>query len=435
MRSPGLSSLLERVAALEAEARRPSDWLALADLYSQTETCDPLDHRLPANRGNALWLADCPQEALHAYWRAAQLAPSDPVVLRGLGNVQLDLNAFELAEQAYARSMQLDPAALTAWNRSQVLIGLERYPEGYAQAEERWRIPSHRPWRELAAGGVTTLDQLQEPLLVWSEQGLGDTLQHLRWLGPLQAQRGPEAPLVLELEPCLVPLFRQALPSHLGSLEIRAKPDGPAPPWPHRHISLLSLPWLLKGAPIPAGATWLDAANWSPSRPLSEGRPARIGLVWAAGRKLDHPVTAREYHRRSLDQRALGSLLEGLHSLGVVIVPLQFGEEQAQVDPWRRLLSQGLAADADFATTAALVADLDLVLSVDTSMAHLVGAMRRRGWLLLPHAAAPRWLRTRPDSPWYPSLRLFRQPRTGDWQGVVDAVIAALASELEGRMC
>ena len=138
---------------------------------------------------------------------------------------------------------------------------------------------------------------------------------------------------------------------------------------------------------------------------------------------------------RSLDQRALGSLLEGLHSLGVVIVPLQFGEEQAQVDPWRRLLSQGLAADADFATTAALVADLDLVLSVDTSMAHLVGAMRRRGWLLLPHAAAPRWLRTRPDSPWYPSLRLFRQPRTGDWQGVVDAVIAALASELEGRMC
>ena len=82
-----------------------------------------------------------------------------------------------------------------------------------------------------------------------------------------------------------------------------------------------------------------------------------------------------------------------------------------------------MAHDADFAATAAMVAELDLVITVDTAMAHLVGAMGRPGWVLLPWSAAPRWLRDRHDSPWYPSLRLFRQPQPGNWSAVVDAVL------------
>ena len=181
---------------------------------------------------------------------------------------------------------------------------------------------------------------------------------------------------------------------------------------------------------MPPGASWLESSAWPAHRPWPPQKP-RIGLVWAAGRKLAEPFTAREYHRRSLDGGALGHLITGLHGLGVEIVLLQFGEDREQANPWLPLVADALPADADFAATAAVLAELDLVISVDTSMAHLVGAMRRRGWVLLPHAAAPRWLRQRSETPWYPSLRLFRQPNTGDWDGVVNQVLTQLAQELD----
>ncbi len=429
----GLAPLLRQISCLEASARAGSDWLTLASLYAEAESLDPGDHRLPANRGHAFWLADCPQQALRAYWRAARLTAGDPVVLRGLGNVHLDQNAFELAERAYRRSLVLDPDARTAWNLSQLLIGMERFAEGYALAECRWGMAEHSPWRDPSSAWASSPDQLREPLLVWSEQGLGDTLQHLRWLSPLLAWRATAgAPLVLEVEPSLVGLVREALDPGSAALEVRAKPAGGPQPWSGRHLSLLSLPWLLGGAPCPEGASWLGSSAWRPQLPWRARQP-RVGLVWAAGRKLDDPVTAREYHRRSLDATALGQLIEGLHLLGAEVVPLQFGVDLGQADPWRPLMAEGPPADADFATTAAFVADLDLVISVDTAMAHLVGAMRRRGWLLLPHAAAPRWLRHRQDSPWYPSLRLFRQPSTGDWRGLVEQVLQQLDLELGER--
>ncbi|MFM7547316.1 MAG: hypothetical protein ACKO8I_00245, partial [Cyanobacteriota bacterium] len=154
----------------------------------------------------------------------------------------------------------------------------------------------------------------------------------------------------------------------------------------------------------------------------------RVGVVWAAGYKLTNRVTVREYRRRSLDPEALTQLLDGLRDLGWEVVLLQFGRDRDQAEPWRREGMEALPADADFARTADRVADLDLVITVDTAMAHLVGAMRRPAWVLLPFSAAPRWLRHRSDSPWYPSLRLFRQSRSGDWRAVVDAVLKATAA-------
>ena len=423
--------MIKRISELEASARAPADWLELAALYKQLEQLDPLDHRLPANRGNTLWLSDRAQDALRCYWRAASLDQSNPVVLRGLGNVHLDLNAFELAERAYTRSLALDQDALTAWNYSQLLIGLERYEEGFQLAEQRWVMPGHVPWRDPSTDWAATPEQLCEPLLVWSEQGIGDTLQHLRWIGPLQAHRGPAAkPLVLEVEQCLVPLLQQSIATQAGSIEVLAKASAGPKTWSGQHVSVLSLPRLLGGAPLPAQATWLTLPEWRPPRPWPSQSP-RIGLVWGAGRKLEDPVAAREYYRRSLHPEALGQLIEGLHRLRIGVVLLQFGEDRNQADPWRNFVADELPVEADFAATAAVVADLDLVITVDTSMAHLVGAMQRRGWLLLPHAAAPRWLRQRDDTPWYPSLRLFRQPSPRDWHGLVTQVLRELELGLE----
>lgn len=419
---------LQAATALALEAgTETAPWWRLAELYGQAELLAPADHRLAANRGEALWLADAPEPALVAYRRAALLAPRDPVVLRGLGNVHCDRNAFEAAERAYRLSQALAADPVTAWNHSQLLIGLERYAEGYALAECRWQLPGPTPWRGRDGAWQGEAGGWREPLLVWSEQGLGDTIQHLRWLGPLLARRERGAPpLRLEVEAPLVGLLqatleREARRHHWPAPLVLAKGEQGPEPWSGWQVSLLSLPLLLGGAPLPDQAFWLDL----PARPGGRA-PLRVGLVWAAGRKLEQPVTAREYRRRSLDPAALGLLIEGLARLGVACELLQFGADRAQAQPWHALVAGELPADADFLATAESVAGLDLVISVDTAMAHLVGAMRRPGWVLLPASAAPRWLRQRHDTPWYPSLRLFRQPRGGDWAAVVGQVLAAM---------
>ena len=428
----GLADELSALTTREALARTAEDWLELSEGYANAQNLAPQDHRLAANRGNALWIADRPDQALEAYQRAVKLAPDDPVVYRGLGNVLCDRQAYEAADRAYARSFSLAAEAITAWNRSQLLIGLERYAEGYALAESRWDLPGLQPWRDPATAWRGEPQGWQGPLLLWSEQGLGDTLQHLRWLGPLVQRRGEAAPpLVLEVEPCLVELLRQGLVELQPRPLVRGKEAGDAPTWRCAHGSLLSLPALLGGAPLPERAAWLQAGLWAPPRQPGQlvGQTLRVGLVWAAGRKLDDPVTAREYRRRSLSSEALGALILGLEGLGASCVLLQFGPDRDLASPWLAHVREELPAEADFATTAALVAQLDLVISVDTAMAHLVGAMGRRGWLLLPFSAAPRWLRHRADTPWYPTLRLFRQPQPGDWQAVVKEVLAVLSKE------
>jgi tetratricopeptide (TPR) repeat protein len=378
------------------------------------------------NWANALWIADQPRQALAPLRQAVLLAPQEPKLYRGLGNVLTDLQQFEAAHRAFFRSRQLDDGAETAWNHSQLLIGLERYGEGYALAERRWQLEGVEAWRDPARAWRGEPQGWEQPLLVWSEQGLGDTIQHLRWLGPLLAGRHPAAPpVLLEVEACLVSLLREALAGLEAGLEVRAKPEqGEPEAWEGWQVSLLSLPLLLGEAPLPAAASWLAAAHWP--QPQRQGR---VGVLWAAGRKLEQPVTTREYVRRSLDPPALAMLLEGLLALGLRPVLLQFGPDREQAEPWRRRGLEELPADADFGATAELVAGLDLVITVDTALAHLVGAMARPGWLLLPFSAAPRWLRGRDDSPWYPSLRLFRQREGEGWLPVVEAVLAALAAE------
>ncbi len=406
-------------------------WRAEATRLAALVADSPGNWRHLANWGNALWVADQPREALEPLRRGVLLNPQEPRLYRGLGNAFTDLQRFEAADRAYAHSRRLEDGGETAWNHSQLLIGLERYGEGYALAERRWQMPGVEPWRDPASSWRGEPEGWQQPLLVWSEQGLGDTIQHLRWLGPLVAGRGPAAPpIVLEVEACLVSLLRQGLAGLDPQPELRAKPaEGGAQAWPGWQVSLLSLPALLGEAPLPQACCWLAADHWP--RPAGQ---RRVGVLWAAGRKLEDPVTTREYVRRSLDQPALDQLLEGLLALDCRPVLLQFGFDRRMAEPWRQRGMEALPADADFGATAELVAGLDLVITVDTSLAHLVGAMQRPGWLLLPFSAAPRWLRNRADSPWYPSLRLFRQREGEGWMPVVQEVLAALpAAELLQR--
>jgi len=266
-------------------------------------------------------------------------------------------------------------------------------------------------WRGEAIGDRT--------ILLHAEQGLGDTLQFCRY-APLMGG----ADVILEVQAPLVRLL-----SHLpGVTQIVARGD--RLPAFDLQCPLMSLP-LAFGTTldtIPAATPYLSAdprlaATWRERLVGVQG--FRIGLVWAGEQGVNYPAKAVVDRRRSIALKALAPLGE---VSGVSFVSLQKGAPAAQAaDPPHGMTLHDFTADLhDFADTAALVVNLDLVISVDTAVAHLAGALGKPVWLLNRFDTDWRWLLNRDDSPWYPTLRQFRQPSPGDWNSAVCAAREAL---------
>ena len=417
-----------RLVQAASAAAQGLDWDRANQIYASLRRSGIQDYRLIANQAEACWFADRPRQALQLYSEAVSLASADPLPWLGLGNALRDLNRFEAALSAYQRSLDLDRAPLTAWNTSQLLIGLEAYPEAFRLAEARFDHPGFSPYRppdlvfQVGAGRG-------KRLVLWSEQGFGDSLQYLRWCVPLSSPVRQR--LVLELEPALLTLCKLGLSWLPGSPSMRAKGPLPSPlARGDQHCSLMSLPHHFGAAPLTSVFEPAErAGHWRgylrhPSWPLAvPGKKPRVGLVWAAGRKLEDPFTVREYRKRSLPPDALGQLILGLRRQDAVLVALQIGPDYTLAQPWQDCFGDALPQQADFAENAAWIRQLDLLISVDTASAHLAGALGHPCWTLLPYSADPRWLRDRSDSPWYPSLRLFRQPATGQWQPVIEQIL------------
>lgn len=402
------------------------EWLAAASAYAQLAVAYPRDHRVLANQGNALWLADLPAAASQAYARALALQPDCPISRRGQASCLRDLNAFEAALALHQQLDQvLDPRSpeglANLWAHSQVLIGLQHYGEAFQ------RMACRKAW---ASGHAQPQWDLLEPqLTVVSEQGYGDTLQFVRFVEPLitrRQSRGMGGGVTLLVEPPLVQLLREGL-AWLG--------DGPAvEPKPndviHTVPSLLDLPGVLGVQRLPIGgdAPYLHSPHWPhPARPIPSH--PHVGLVSMAGSPGDDPFCIREFHKRSLPPQIIWRLATELGQNGVQLHDLQFGPEGERHRALGLPLAQPSHGLHGFAATARSVAQLDLVISVDTAMAHLAGAMGRPCWVLLPWSADPRWLRRRSSTPWYPHTRLFRQPRPGDWHGAVDALLEFFSSD------
>ena len=401
------------------------DWLSAAAIYAELAWRHPGDHRLLANQGNALWLADLPAAAHLAYSRALALDPQCPVSRRGLASCLRDLNRFD---EALDLHRQLEPilprrsaeGQANLWAHSQVLIGLERYGEAFARMACRraWaagRTPS--PWNALAA-----------QITLVTEQGFGDSLQFVRFLLPLLRRResaGHRNGVRLMVEPALVDCFREGL----AWLETPLQVDPIAPDAPTQDaLSLLELPGALGLQQLPeirADGAYLYSPLWVGG---GGGRPLQVGLVSAAGHPGADPFCIREFQKRTLPIGILWRLVDALRQSGAQVHDLQFGADAFR---HRALGLSPLPTGTGltgFADTARVVAQLDLVISVDTAMAHLTGAMGRFGWVLLPWSADPRWLSAGALSPWYPRLRLFRQPRPGDWHGAVDQLLDTFKS-------
>lgn len=289
-------------------------------------------------------------------------------------------------------------------------------------------------WRFGTLGSRDLIDRFSAPLwrgerisglrmFLHAEQGLGDTLQFLRYV-PLVTGLGAAA-VTLEVQPPLVRLAR-AFAEPLGCAVIA---DGDPVPPIDVHCPLLSLPAMfgteMETIPFAAGYVAADpalAALWR-GRLEAKTRPGarRVGLVWAGGARPNNPVAAAMDRRRSVPPSDLG-LLGAVP--GIDFVSLQLGRaDQPAPDLPLIDLTSGIK---DFADTAALVDSLDLVVSVDTSVAHLAGAMGKPVWILSRFDNCWRWFVDREDSPWYARARLFRQPRPGDWEPVLRAVALAL---------
>ena len=373
----------------------------------------------------ALLVARDPDEALRWFERALEVDPSQARARRFtvLGHMAKgaqcgDREDWDAMFGSYRRALALDPTHAGAhFSLAVELLRQGEYEEGWREYEWRWtwdkfddrpRDWAQPQWRGEPLNGAR--------ILLHAEQGLGDAMQFVRY-APLVAARG--GVVYLEASRRLTRLFA-SVPGVTG---VVAKGD-PLPPcdW---QCPLMSLP-LAFGTTvetIPAPVPYLQATPvpLEPATDLPDGTRCRVGLVWAG-----NPLYRRDA-RRSIALELFSDLtrMDGLRWYS-----LQVGEPAealATPPPGLTLVDLG-PRQRDLADAASLVASLDLVITVDTSVAHLAGAMGKPVWILVPKPSDWRWLLNRVDSPWYPTARLFRQRVAGDWAQVVNDVRQALVS-------
>jgi tetratricopeptide (TPR) repeat protein len=344
------------------------------------------------------------EEALRHFRAATELAPASPDGWINLGFALAQQRLPDEARHAYDRAIAVEPDnAHARLNRAMALLALGRWSEAWDDYEWRWAASGFprpvlgRPeWDGSALAGKT--------ILLYTEQGFGDAIQFVRY-APLLAERG--ARVALRCQPELTAIF-STVP---GVAEVISA-EQPAPEI-DVHCSLLGVPRLVGTTidSIPGGVPYLSAS--APDR--GGAGTFRVGLVWASQSLF--PGAAL----KSLPPVALAPLSR---IAGVEFCSLQMGAAGSANARGRAPLAlrDMTAGVRSFADTAALVAGLDLTISVDTAVAHLAGAMGMPVWTLLPYAADWRWEPDGPSSRWYPSMRLFRQQRRGDWGEVMERV-------------
>lgn len=381
---------------------------------------DPSHVGAHVNRGNTLLRFNRPADAFASYDKALAMMPGHASILTNRGHALRRLDRPQEAlidlEAALAKTPDFPEAHFeTALAR----LTLGDFTAGWKEYEWRWKTGAfanqRRPFRQpLWLGGVPLSGKT---ILLHAEQGLGDTIQFIRY-ARLVADRG--ARVICEVQPSLVSLLSQ-----IEGVEIIAKGD--ALPTFDLHCPLMSLPLAFgtDATTIPAAIPYLAAPEMRVEQWRERlGRAApRAGFVWSGS------TAHKNDANRSIALARLAPLFE---HLPLACFSLQREMRAADREVLQRLpnLTDLGPELADFADTAAAISLLDIVVSVDTAAAHLAGAMGKPVVILLPYAADFRWLRASSDTAWYPTARLLRQPSFGDW----DSVIGGLADELERHL-
>lgn len=446
-----VDALTLRVGICRVMGRREE---ALSDCERALDI-DGQDWRLHNNRGVLLDELGLPAEALASFERSLELNPDNPDAFQNIGTALVALRRGDEAIGKYDEVLALDPSNIATHNaKGAVLIAMRRFDEALASfdravAREPESVISnvHRSFALLATGRLregyeayewrrrgeapfVNLPRFEQPelqpgedprgrrLLLYGEQGLGDVVQYARFARSF-ADLG--ATVVLAVDPALNRLVRS-----LGDDIEVAPPDGPAPAFDVT-CPLLSAPRVLGTTieSIPARVPYLAAPAelreaWR-ARLQSPPGNLRVGLSWSGNAQYANDST------RSIAFERLRAILD---VPGVTFVSVQ---RDVRASDEKGIVQAGVldvrSQLTDFAETAALLSQLDLAITVDTSIAHLAGALGRPVWVLLSAVSDWRWFEHRSDSPWYPTARLFRQRTVGDWEPVFADVKAALARE------
>lgn len=362
------------------------------------------------DRGNALSALGRDEAALDAYGRAIALDPGHVKAHSNRGNTLVELGRHGEAGVAYDRALAIDPHFAEAlWNKGNLCLQTGDWQEGWALYEYRWqashlKTAPHRfetpPWlgEEPLAG---------KTILIHAEQGYGDAVQFCRYV-PLVAALG--AKVIVEARAALLPLL-----ASLTGVERLVEAGDALPPF-DCHCPMLSLPLAL-GATMaaipPAPYLAVDPTRQAKWRDILGMKTApRIGLTWAGS-------DAVGTFWRTMPTEVLAPLLD---------LPFEFHAVQygCEVPPGPQVHLHSAALN-DFADIAALIAEMDLTISIDTAAAHVAGSLGKTVWVALPFASDWRWLLHRADSPWYASARLFRQASPGDWDGVIADIVRELS--------
>lgn len=406
--------MLDRLREAEESFRRA---IALRADYAMAH--ENLTHVL----GSAALARHAYEEAIPHFLRVKERKPDYVEVYANLaacfGGLGRFAEAGEVCREAIARRPDF---AAAHWNLSLLLLLQGHYAAGWREYEWRWQCPpmSERP-RVFATPQWDGSPAPDRTILLHAEQGFGDAIQFLRYL-PVVRERACGARLVLDCMPSLIRLLAETGGWDAEIFACESKPDAAVPPHDF-HVSLLSLPLVLgMPEPLSVAAPYLRAGTelrevWK--QRLGPMAAYRVGIAWEGNPK------HRNDRCRSIP---FGKVAEMLRLSGVNFFSLQLNPNAAQA---QALAEAGVfdltTAIGDFADTAAMMDGLDLIITVDTAVAHLAGAIGKPVWTLLPFVPDWRWGLEKDETPWYPTMRLFRQPRIGDWE----AVIAEVRGQLE----
>lgn len=394
------------------------DWAQANAAWQKAVALEPENADAWQNLGLGLERQERLEEALTCHRRVVALRPADATAHRYLGMILQDLGQLKAALDGYDESLRLDPGdAESHWQKFSLLAACGDFPKAWEEHEWRWELKKRAtPKREFKQPKWTGDDLVGRRVLLYAEQGYGDTIQAVRYV-PLVKARGGSA--LLWCPPDLVSLL-QTLPdvSDVFS-ELTAEKSFDC------HLALMSLPRVFQTtlASIPNSVPYLHAPAESDfSLPRSGTNSPRVGLVWCGSRSQPHD-------RRPVPFESLQPLLE---IEGAEFYSLQKGSDELssqKASAPRRIFDLGPQL-TDFSATAAAIEQLDLVITIDTAVAHLAGALGKPVWVLLSFAPDWRWLLDRDDSPWYPTLRLFRQTTPGRWDEVIRRVSQELSNWL-----
>ncbi len=369
-----------------------------------------------SNLGNALKDLGKLDEAVASFNQALTLQPNYLTALYNLGNTYQALNKLEDALNTYTRARLIQPdytEAIYGTSLAQLLDG--NFVDGWQNYESRWKMPGHKPLRQypfpLWKGNNLGTGQL----LLWGEQGVGDEIMFASVIPDL-LRTGNRC--ILDCDARLAPLFTRSFP---GLQVVSGLPDVHIA----AHLPTGSLPRFFRNTEasfLSATSPYLvaDRTRCNQFRSRYAWGKRIVGIAW-------HTNNKKTGRARSL---ALEQLAPLLRRTDIFWVSLQYGdladlEKQASAAQVPLFIDHEVNQLTDVDLFAAQVAAMDLVITIDNSTAHLAGALGVPVWVMLPNERDWRWQHTRPDTPWYPTMRLFRQPHPADWQSVVSLIGAS----------